>query len=60
MNKKYFFMLIASILMVSANAQSKVLTKQTIKSNILHKEVHYTIYLPEGYEKNERTYPVTY
>jgi enterochelin esterase-like enzyme len=60
MNKKYFFMLIASILMFSANAQSKVLTKQTIKSNILHKEVHYTIYLPEGYEKNERTYPVTY
>lgn len=60
MNRNCFFMLIASILMVSANAQSKVLTKQIIKSNILHKDVHYTIYLPDGYEKNERNYPVTY
>ena len=60
MNRKYFLMLIACIYMLNANAQGKVLTKQIIKSTILHKEVHYTIYLPEGYEKNERKYPVTY
>lgn len=60
MKQKYFFILIACIYMLNANAQGKVLTKQIIKSNILQKEVHYTIYLPEGYEKNERKYPVTY
>ena len=60
MKRKYFFILIACICMLNANAQGKVLTKQIIKSNILQKEVHYTIYLPEGYEKNERKYPVTY
>jgi len=60
MNRKYFLMLIACIYMLNVNAQGKVLTKQIIKSTILHKEVHYTIYLPEGYEKNERKYPVTY
>jgi enterochelin esterase-like enzyme len=46
--------------MLDANAQGKVLTKQIIKSSILNKEVHYTIYLPNGYDKNERSYPVTY
>jgi enterochelin esterase-like enzyme len=46
--------------MLDANAQGKVLTKQKIKSSILNKEVHYTIYLPNGYDKNERSYPVTY
>ncbi len=60
MNRKYFFILIACIYMLDANAQGKVLTKQKIKSSILNKEVHYTIYLPNGYDKNERSYPVTY
>jgi len=60
MNRKYFFILIACIYMLDANAQGKVLTKQIIKSSILNKEVHYTIYLPNGYDKNERSYPVTY
>ena len=40
--------------------QGIVKEKQTIKSKILNKEVHYTIYLPADYNTSERSYPVTY
>ncbi len=53
-----FFFALLSIM--TGFSQGKVLTKQVIKSTILNKDVHFTIYLPEGYETNQRTYPVTY
>ncbi|NME71374.1 alpha/beta hydrolase [Flammeovirga aprica] len=39
---------------------SKVFETKTVKSEILGKEKKYSIYLPEGYEKSERSYPVLY
>jgi S-formylglutathione hydrolase FrmB len=41
-------------------SQSKVLSKQVLKSTILNREVNYTVYLPDGYETSQRNYPVTY
>jgi len=41
-------------------AQGIVKEKQVIKSTILNKEVHYSIYLPSDYNTSERAYPVTY
>lgn len=38
----------------------KVLEQKVITSNILKKEVKYTIYLPPDYESSERYYPVVY
>ena len=40
--------------------QGIVKEKQVIKSAILNKEVHYSIYLPADYYTSERSYPVTY
>jgi enterochelin esterase-like enzyme len=31
-----------------------------MKSTLLHTEVKYSIYLPDGYEDSERYYPVVY
>jgi len=44
----------------SAQPMGKVIELQTIKSNILHKDVRYTAYLPADYQTSERTYPVVY
>jgi S-formylglutathione hydrolase FrmB len=46
----------------SAMAQpaGKVLETRTVKSNILARDVKYTVYLPDDYETSERTYPVVY
>jgi enterochelin esterase-like enzyme len=46
----------------SAMAQpaGKVLETRTVKSNILARDVKYTVYLPADYETSERTYPVVY
>ncbi len=44
---------------VAQNA-GKVIEQVSIKSNILNKNVAYTIYLPADYTTSERTYPVVY
>ncbi len=43
-----------------AQTTGKITEQQVIKSNILGKEVRYTIYLPPDYTSSERTYPVVY
>jgi enterochelin esterase-like enzyme len=54
--------LIALLFMIGSNAQKtgKVLEERTVKSNIMNRNVRYTIYLPADYETSERTYPVVY
>ncbi len=42
----------------NAQTTGKVIEQKTIKSAILSRDVNYTIYLPAGYEKSERSYPV--
>jgi enterochelin esterase-like enzyme len=60
MKQKIVFIFFAIISFTAGISQGKVLTKQVIKSTILNRDVHYTVYLPEGYETNVRNYPVTY
>ena len=38
----------------------KIIEQITLASNILNKEVKYTIYLPPDYTYSDRTYPVVY
>jgi S-formylglutathione hydrolase FrmB len=38
----------------------KVIETQTVKSKILNRDVHYTVYLPPDYAVSERSYPVVY
>lgn len=40
--------------------QGTVDCSQVIQSEILKKEMHYSIYLPEGYNSSSRSYPVLY
>jgi len=43
------------------NAQNgSVDCSQYIKSELLKRDMHYSIYLPEGYDKSNRSYPVLY
>lgn len=46
--------------LVSLWAQSKVMESLKMKSDILGREVAYSIYLPEDYPASERLYPVLY
>lgn len=43
-----------------AQNTGKIIEQQIIKSNILKKDVKYTIYLPADYSTSDRTYPVVY
>jgi S-formylglutathione hydrolase FrmB len=60
MKQKIALFFFAIITFITGFSQGKVLSKQVIKSDILKRDVTYTVYLPEGYETNQRTYPVTY
>ncbi len=60
MIKKISFLHIAIIAFNFSFAQGFVKEKQVIKSEILNREVHYSIYLPADYYTSERTYPTTY
>jgi enterochelin esterase-like enzyme len=60
MKQKIALFFFAIITFLTGFSQGKVLSKQVIKSDILKRDVTYTVYLPEGYETNQRTYPVTY
>ncbi len=43
-----------------AQYMGKVIEEQVIKSNVLKKDVRYTVYLPADYSASDRTYPVVY
>ncbi len=59
MRKITTFLLFAVVFAVSAQAQSEV-KQLTVKSKILGVEKNYSIYLPDGYEKSGKNYPVLY
>ncbi|MEM8585377.1 MAG: alpha/beta hydrolase family protein [Bacteroidota bacterium] len=40
--------------------QGRLLEKEVVASGILEREAHYSIYLPAGYERDTRLYPVLY
>ncbi len=58
--KNLFLALISVLIFQLGFSQSIVKEKQVIKSAILNKEVHYSIYLPSDYNTSQRAYPVTY
>jgi enterochelin esterase-like enzyme len=60
MKKIQLILLFVLTFIISGFAQGFVKEKQVIKSTILNKEVHYSIFLPSDYYTSERAYPVTY
>ncbi len=57
---KILFLIFFSLSSVAWAQESRVFDSLTLKSNILEKEMAYTIYLPKGYESSKRKYPVLY
>ena len=60
MKKIQLILLFVFTFVIGSFAQGFVKEKQVIKSAILNKEVHYSIFLPSDYYTSERAYPVTY
>jgi len=60
MKKIQLILLFVFAFVIGGFAQGFVKEKQVIKSTILNKEVHYSIFLPSDYYTSERAYPVTY
>ncbi|MEJ1239559.1 alpha/beta hydrolase-fold protein [Chryseolinea sp. T2] len=59
--KSFLFLLLFSFLLSSAGfGQSVIKETLPIQSTILGKEVQYSIYLPDGYDRTNRIYPVLY
>lgn len=56
----FCFFAACSFIFSSAQNAGKVIEERTVKSNILNRNVKYTIYLPADYSTSERTYPVVY
>jgi len=60
MKKIQLILLFVFAFVIGSFAQGFVKEKQVIKSTILNKDVHYSIFLPSDYYTSERAYPVTY
>lgn len=60
--RNFSLLLLCSLIMFFSQAQSpgKVYETKTVKSAIMGKDVHYTVYLPADYETSSRSYPVVY
>lgn len=55
-----FYLLMPFATLLFAQNQGKVMEGKIIKSNILGKEVKYSIYLPADYDASQRKYPMVY
>src|SRR5215212_7415834 len=58
--KTLFSFLSICLSFISFSQSGKVLEQEVIKSKILGKDVHYTIYLPPDYSASQRSYPIVY
>eukprot|EP01136_Pigoraptor_vietnamica_P033216 Opistho-1_new@95855 len=60
--RNFSLLLLCSLTVFFSQAQStgKVYETKTVKSAIMGKDVHYTVYLPADYETSSRNYPVVY
>ena len=59
MRKITAILVLVFAVVISAQAQSKV-KEFTLKSKVLGVEKSYAVYLPDGYEKSDKNYPVLY
>jgi len=56
-----YLLAVLMIIPIALKGQDSVIKESlTVDSEILGKEVEYSIYLPEGYEESSRSYPVLY
>ncbi|MGC3943331.1 MAG: alpha/beta hydrolase-fold protein [Chryseolinea sp.] len=59
--KSFLFAILFTLMLAPAVlAQGLIKESLSIQSSILGKEVQYSIYLPEGYDRTNRVYPVLY
>lgn len=60
--KNIFLVIALSIIFITNcfSSQGVVDSSKVIKSKILGKDVHYTVYLPPDYDTSNRTYPIFY
>ncbi len=62
-HSKIFLLLLSMVLITFTSfsqPMGKVIEQEIIKSNILGRNVKYTVYLPPDYETSQRSYPVVY
>lgn len=53
-------LLLIIILLLSMVVNAKVIEQNSLKSKVLNRNVSYSVYLPEEYDSNLRSYPVIY
>lgn len=58
--KNLFFALTLFLQITTTLAQSKVVESLGMDSELLGTSIKYSVYLPEGYENSEETYPIVY
>lgn len=54
------FLIVLLTVNITIGQSSRVMENQTLESRILKESRKYAIYLPPGYENNDRSYPVLY
>ncbi|WJH39816.1 esterase family protein [Aliirhizobium terrae] len=60
MFKRILFFLMVLVVGTAARAEGTIKEGQFMSSQILKKNVEFTVYLPPGYGRDERKYPVIY
>ena len=60
MKKLFLCVLLLGCVSAALAQESRVLESLTLKSQILKKEMKYSLYLPAGYDSSQRRYPVLY
>lgn len=61
MKKLLFIVWLLSLSVNLIHAQnSKIEKSPVLRSNIMHREMHYSVYLPAGYLSSKKSYPVLY
>ncbi len=59
--KRFLALLLGVLLTLGARAQSsQTLDNLSLKSRTLEQQMHYSVYLPAGYEFSRKTYPILY
>lgn len=58
--KKFTVLLVSLFYAATLCAQSGIFETRTVKSSVLSSERKYAVYLPQGYESSDRSYPVLY
>ena len=58
--KKYLFLLLVLFLVPALTASAGKIVTDSLRSEILNSTVKFNVYLPDGFDKSDATYPVIY